>query len=142
MPTREELHTLIDTMSDAAINAAHRLLTNMQTWPPTPPPTVEEMRKRMDDYLTRRQQEMKQRFGTVSGFGGHGNYDPAVRSVSNTRDQWDGDTFIAQTYRRHFGHELMVIERIRVDGQRLIYKHEIEGPGGKREEREITFDLA
>jgi len=34
-----------------------------------------------------------------------------------------------------------VSERIRVDGQRLIYKHEITGPGEKRDEREIVFDL-
>ena len=74
MPTREELHKLIDTMPEGAIEAAHRMLSNLQV-------------------------------------------------------------------RRHLGHELTVSERIRVDGQRLIYKHEITGPGEKRDEREIVFDL-
>jgi hypothetical protein len=36
---------------------------------------------------------------------------------------------------------MMVSERLRVDGKRLIYKHEITGPGDKRDEREITFEL-
>ena len=54
---------------------------------------------------------------------------------------WEKDTYIQETHRRHLGHELTVSERIRVDGQRLIYKHEITGPGEKRDEREIVFDL-
>jgi hypothetical protein len=36
----------------------------------------------------------------------------------------------------------MVIERIRVDGQRLIYDHEITGPGEKHDQREIVFKLS
>ena len=55
--------------------------------------------------------------------------------------QWEGDTLVVQTYRQHQGHELMVIERIRVDGQHLIYKHEVTGPGDKRDEREIVFEI-
>jgi hypothetical protein len=35
----------------------------------------------------------------------------------------------------------MVIERTRVDGNRLIYKHEVQGPGDKHDEREVVFDL-
>jgi hypothetical protein len=43
---------------------------------------------------------------------------------------------------RYKGTELSVIERIRIDGQRLIYKHEVTGPGEKGNEREeIVFDL-
>jgi hypothetical protein len=54
---------------------------------------------------------------------------------------WEGDTLIVQTYRQHQGHELMVIEHIRVEGSHLIYKHELQGPGDKRDEREVVFDL-
>ena len=56
--------------------------------------------------------------------------------------QWEGDSFVTQTYRQHQGHELLVIERIRVDGAHLIYKHEVSGPGEKRDEREVVFDLS
>ena len=56
-------------------------------------------------------------------------------------NHWDGDTFVVQTYRQYSGHEMMVMERIRIDGERLIYRHEITGPGDKHDEREITFDV-
>jgi hypothetical protein len=36
----------------------------------------------------------------------------------------------------------MIIERIRVDGQRLIYDHEIAGPGEKHDQSEIVFELS
>lgn len=56
--------------------------------------------------------------------------------------QWEGDTFAVQTYRQYLGHELLITERIRLDGQHLIYKHSATGPGEKHDEREIVFELA
>jgi hypothetical protein len=143
MPTREELHKLIDSMPEGAIEAAHRALTNMQVWPPAPPPTVEEMRQQMRKRMDERRLEMMQRQkpGTIAGFGGTSNYDPTKGAGASSFNYWDGDTYIQETYRRHLGHEFTVIERIRIDGQRLIYKHQITGPGEKRDEREIIFDL-
>jgi len=37
---------------------------------------------------------------------------------------------------------LTIVERLRVEGERVIYKHEVTGPGGKRDEREIAFDIS
>ena len=48
VPTREELHALVDALPEGAIEAAHRILSGMQVWPPPPPPDAEEMRKRME----------------------------------------------------------------------------------------------
>jgi|SRR5438093_1204133 len=143
MPTREELHKLIDTMPEGAIEAAHRMLSNLQVWPPAPPPGVEEMRKDMRKRMEERRLEVMQRQkpGTVGGFGGTSHYDPAKGAGASSFQYWEKDTYIQETHRRHLGHELTVSERIRVDGQRLIYKHEITGPGEKRDEREIVFDL-
>ena len=45
VPTREELHALVDRLLEGAIEAAHRILSGMQVWPP---PVAEEMRKRME----------------------------------------------------------------------------------------------
>jgi hypothetical protein len=94
--------------------------------------------------MEERQLEVKQRQrpGTFSGFGGSSGYDPTKGAGASSFNYWDGDTYIQETYRHHKGHKLTVIERIRLDGQRLVYKHEVEGPGGKRDEREITFDLS
>ncbi len=115
MPTREELHKLIETLPEGAIEAVHRMLTQAQVWPP-PPPTGQIVATQMRA--------------------------PDGRPYSSTLQRWDGDTFVSERKHALKGYDVMVIERIRVDGQRLIYKHEVRGPGGKREEREITFDLA
>jgi len=144
MPTRKELHELIDSLPEGAIETAHRVLTNMQVWPPVPPPGVEEMRQQIRKRMEERQPELMQRQkpGTFAGFGGSSNYDPKKGGSASGFSYWDGDTYTQETYRRHQGNELTVIERIRIDGRHLIYMHEIEGPGGKREKTEVTFDLS
>jgi hypothetical protein len=140
MQSREELHKLIDSMPEGAIEAAQRILSQLQVWPPTPPPGVQEMRQRMKE---RRLEVMQhQKPGTIAGFGGVGNYDPAPKTGYSSFSHWDGDTYVTEILRRHQGYAFKVIERIRVEDKRLIYKHEITGPGGKRDEREITFELA
>jgi hypothetical protein len=35
-----------------------------------------------------------------------------------------------------------VFERVRIEGPRLIYKHEVAGPGGKQDTREVMFDIS
>ena len=68
-----------------------------------------------------------------------------TRTAAGTKagfSRWDGDTYVVGTHRFMRGHELTVIERIRVERQRLVYKHEITGPGEKHDEREITFEIA
>jgi len=144
MPSREELHNLIDSLPDGALEAAYRILSAFRSGPSSALDLATirqrheemrmEMRKRMEERLPKRP-------GTLGGFGGSGSYNPNTGSGSHRLDYWDGDGFVVQTYRQHLGHEIMVIERIRVDGQRLIYKHEISGPGDKRDEREVTFEL-
>ena len=119
MPTREELHKLIDSLPDGALDAAHRTLSTFLTGPSSALDMATmrqrheqmrmEMRKRMEERLPRRP-------GTVSGFGGSGNYNPNTGSGSHSLSFWDSDGFVVQTYRQHQGHEIMVIERIRVDG--------------------------
>jgi hypothetical protein len=128
MPTREELHQLVDTLPEGAMEAAHKILTAAQVWPPPRQPLFFQMR-------TERRTEWRAAPG--AGFGG--NYNP---EGSSSRQYLEGDTIVTETMRRQKGYELRVIERVREDGQRLIYKHEVTGPGEKRDEREIVFDLA
>jgi hypothetical protein len=143
MPTREELHKLIDSVPDGAVEAAFRSLTHLQVWPPIPPPTVEQWREQTRKRREERRLQWSQQLrpGTVAGFGGSSNYNPDTGAGSSSFHYWEEDTFVAETMRRHKGHDLTVIERIRVDGRRLIYKHEVTGPGEKRDEREIVFEV-
>jgi len=115
MQSREELHKLVNSMPEAAIETAHQFLLALQVWPPRPP--VEAGKK-----IT--MTETRTATGSRAGFS-----------------RWDGDTYVVETHRSVRGHELTIVERLRVDGESLIYKHEVTGPGGKHDEREITFDI-
>jgi hypothetical protein len=115
MQSREELHNLVDSMPEAAIETAHRFLSALQVWPPRPP---------IDPGKKIRMTEVRTAAGTRAGFS-----------------RWDGDTYVVETHRSVRGHELTIVERLRVEGEHLIYKHEVTGPGGKRDEREISFEI-
>jgi hypothetical protein len=41
MPTREELHNLIDSIPEGALDVAQRMLSNLQTWPPPSVPSID-----------------------------------------------------------------------------------------------------
>lgn len=140
MPTREELHKLVDAMPEGAMDAAHRMLIHLQVWPPPAPPGPEEMRQRLKERRTQAMQAQKP--GTIAGSGGGGNYDPAKGVGYSSFSHWEDDWYVHEVFRRHHGHALSIVERIRVDGRHLIYKHEVTGPGDKRDEREVVFDLA
>ena len=43
--------------------------------------------------------------------------------------------------RNHKSRELAIVERILVEGDRLIYKHDVRGPGDKHDEREVIFNI-
>jgi hypothetical protein len=59
-----------------------------------------------------------------------------------TFDHEDGETLVVETRRYKDGHELAIVESIRNQDGHLIYKHEITGPQGKRDERDIVFSLS
>ena|SRR5438876_2904941 len=90
-----------------------------------------------------RRLEMRQGLkpGTTAGFGGSRSYDPAKDAGSSSFQYWDGDTFVQETLRNHKSRELAIVERILVEGDRLIYKHDVRGPGDKHDEREVIFNI-
>src|SRR6478735_3592898 len=98
MPTREELHKLIDSMPDGAMEVAHRALANLQVWPPPGLPDMETIRKRHEQHREEARNRMlaQQRPGTLGGFGGGGGYNPRTGSGSYGTNHWEGDTFIVQ----------------------------------------------
>jgi hypothetical protein len=139
MPTRDELHTLIDSMPQGALDAARQMLSNLQTWPPPSLPGMEEMKSRRDEMRKRQAEHLRP--GTLTSFGGGGRFNLPLRTGSSGMSQWEGDTFVAQTYRYHLGHELLITEGVRLDGQQLIYSHSVTGPGDKSDTREVVFEI-
>jgi hypothetical protein len=134
MPTREELHDLIDSLPEEAIQAAYRVLSWVQA------PSSHDMRQLLQTGLLQLKPLMKP--GIAPEFGGSSHYDSDRDSGAFSSTYWDGDTYVQETYHRQHGHPLAVIERIRIQGERLIYKCQVRGPGDKRDEREVVFDLA
>jgi hypothetical protein len=134
MPTREELHNLIDSLPEQAIQAAYRVLSYVQA-----PSISGDMRHLLQTGLLRLRPLTKP--GVAPEFGGSSHYDLDRDSGAFSSTYWDGDVYVQETYHRHHGHPVAVIERIRIHGERLIYKCQVKGPGDKRDEREIVFDL-
>ena len=84
--------------------------------------------------------------GTGGGGGGGGSYQmgPGGRREYGHQgySYWEGDAVVVVTHRFHAGHELVIEERLRmVDGTQLSYSHEITGPDGTTERREVTFSV-
>jgi hypothetical protein len=111
---REELHKLIDSMPEGAMEAVHRVLLAGQVWPPVASPRKTSAT------------EVRTADGRIASFASQ---------------HWEDDTLVARRQHRYGQHQITVVERIRIDGERLIYKYEVQGPGEKRDEREVIFDL-
>jgi hypothetical protein len=116
MPTREELHQLVDTLPEQAIEVVHGMLSRLQTWPPVSPSSKSTI--------------AETRWRAAQG-----------APVLSSREGWEDGTYIRETVRNHWGHEVKVVERIRIEGGRLVYKHEVLGPDGKCDEREVVFNI-
>ena len=141
MATREELHSLVDSLPEAAFETVQHLLTRYQVWPPPLPPRPPELERFREEARGRFLKSVEGKTG-VFGMGGSGDFDPTRGSGSSGTTRWEDDTLVAETMRLHKGHQLLVKERIRLDaGKTLIYVHSVEGPGNKLDQHEIRFDI-
>ena len=140
--TREELHRLVDTLPEAALEPAEKALQHFQLWPRQPPPDVERMQREHQERMRRSMQP-----GTSSTGGGGGSYSVGSGGrIQNGRfgfTRWEEKTAVVETHNFHEGHEITVTERMRMDddGKKLIYATEIVGPNGKTYQQEITFEV-
>ena len=140
--SREELHRLVDTLPEAALEPAEKALQHFQIWPRQPPPEVERMQQEHQERMWR-----SMRPGTTGGAGGGGSYSTGsggrVQSGHFSFSRWEDKTSVIETHHFHEGHEITVIERLRMDddGRMLVYANEIVGPKGKTQGHEITFEV-
>src|SRR5262245_43801044 len=116
MPSREELHTLVNALPEGAIEAAYRAMSLFQVWPPQFPPEIEELRHK---YEKRVKEVQEAHVGAIGGVGiGSGSMewpqDQTARSGHWSFDYLDGDTLVVETHRYKDGHELAIVERIRI----------------------------
>jgi hypothetical protein len=147
MTTREELHSLVNSLPEEALEAAYGALSHFRVWPPKLPPQVEELRQAYEKRFKEIQDTHAGEIGGVAIGGGSMEWPlaqsaPPLKSGYWSFDHEDGDTLVVETHRYKDGHELAIVERISIQDQRLVYGHEITGPQGKREQREIIFDIS
>ncbi|MGH9727317.1 MAG: hypothetical protein ACRD4V_01845 [Candidatus Acidiferrales bacterium] len=144
MASRNELHSLVESLPDAALESASAALVNMQIWPPPVPP---EFRKLQDEFRDRPfgarhpAERGTIRGGTAGGsykLGGGGKMESGYFSSHRSED----GTFVIETHRFYKGYELTIVERLtlRDGGDELIYSSDITGPHNASN-REIIFKL-
>jgi hypothetical protein len=145
MPNRESLHELIDTLPEAALESAERVLQNYQVWPPKLPIDVEKMRKRVDELFSRRGEELAAHtgagFASVRTGGGSFKADgDGMASMSTS----EGETLVTLEIHIFRGYRLEIEERLRLseDKKLLVYTQQIKGPEGKKGSYEIDFEVA
>jgi hypothetical protein len=145
MPNRESLYELIDTLPEAALESAERVLQNYQIWPPKPPIDVEKMRKRVDELFSRRGEELAARtgagFATARTCGGSFKADGDGMASMITSE---GETLVTLEIHIFRGYRLEIEERLRLseDKKLLVYTQQIKGPEGKKGRYEIEFEVA
>src|SRR5262245_21281917 len=141
MPTRDDLHKLVDTLPEAAFDTAQQMLTRFQVWPPPRPPVRPEFQRFHEESRERQLERIEGKRGFFSMTGGS-HFDPNRGSGNASSTFWEDDALVTETLCLHKGHQLRIKERIRIDADKtLIYLHSVEGPGNKVDQHEIRFDL-
>jgi hypothetical protein len=142
MASREELHKLVDSLPDAALDSARSALVSIQVWPPLMPPEFKKLRDEFRERATGARHSSEPR--TIRGGTAGGCYKQDATGKmdygyfsSNRRE--DG-TFVIETRRFYKGYELTIVERLTLkDGGELIYSSDITGPHNAVSSREIVF---
>jgi hypothetical protein len=150
MPDRDSLHKLVDSLPEAAVGVAEKLLKTSQTWHHVPPVDVPAMRRRVREMLTRgpgnvEGKRLNELLDTRGSSGGFGRPASSFRSGMDREASWfvvEGETLVTFRICRRHGHELEIEERFRVceKGGTLHYSQHVKGPNGKTDTYEIAFE--
>ena len=139
--SRQELHRLVDTLSEAALEPAEKSLRYFQKWPPIAPPEIERIGQERKERMLRSMPP-----GTSGKGMGGASYTVGCGGrvqgrLSFSHSEKGGP--VVETHHFHQGHEITITERLRMDddGRMLVYANEIVGPKGKTQSHEITFEV-
>jgi hypothetical protein len=147
MSNRDSLHSLVDSLPEAAFGSIERVLRTHQTWPPLPPQPqadVEEMWKRVKERFEKSAREYAAATGrgVVGGFfrGGHfrpGGGGDGAASMTGC----EGETLVKVELRFFRSHKLELEERLRLSADKrfLLYSQKITGPTGVEDFYEKEF---
>jgi hypothetical protein len=143
--SREELHRLVDSLPEDAMEPARQGLEHLQIWPPPIHPELEQMRLEYRERILKAKQRNASG-GSYLGGGGEGGYSNAsggrMQNGHLSFSHVEENSTVVESLRSYHGYEIAITERLRMsdDGKSLHYTNEIAGPGGKTQRQEITFD--
>jgi hypothetical protein len=148
MATREELHQLVESLPDGAVEAAHQTLTRLQIWPPPPPPGRNEAIERFRQNQQRMQERIQQRMKPGECFvgGGGGSFSSGPGGKRRGRHGFgyrDGGDTVHETNIVHDDCEFTLIERIRRDqaAKTVLFAIEVTGPDATTARHEHRYPL-
>jgi hypothetical protein len=130
MPSKDDLHKLVDSLPDGAIENVHRMLEHFQTWPPQPPPGFPVGR------------------GGFAGSGGGGGMwrrtpDGKLANGRFHRAHFTPDGTVHDTLHVFDGRQLEIQERLRRSSDQPVITYSIRALLGKQElKEEFTFSVA
>jgi len=138
---RSDLHRLIDTLPEGSLEHAQRILDHLHVAPPLMPPEMERMREIGRENFEKMKRSMKP--GTMGGAGGGGIFNPTTGYGHSGHTRWEDQTAIHERHHFFKGHEIVVIERLRLtdDGKAIHYSVEAKGPKGDDMQNEKDFPL-
>lgn len=144
MQNRESLHELIDTLPEAALEAARRVLQNYQNWPPKPRIGFEKMHQHVDELLRKSRESSGVNPGTgyITSRMGGGSFNPEGDGMASMLTS-DGPDLVNFEIRIFHGQRLELEERLHPseDKKSLFYTQQIKGPRGKEGRYEIEFEV-
>src|SRR5512140_279484 len=134
--SREDLHALVDSVPEPALPAAKHVLENLQVWP-AQPPVPERIARIQEEARRRATPGLPRGPGLGGGFGGNWQVgaEGEVKEGRYSSSRVEDGAVVVETHHFHRGHEITVIERLRLseDGKTLSFSQIITGP--KQEQR-------
>ena len=129
MTDREDLHALVDSLPEGALESAQTYLQAIQIWPPKEPeypPEVEQHRKELE---AKRDKFLK---GPASGTWAIGK-NKSHASYGTNEHNWETNEYTIRTFRVHYDFPMEITERMRLkdDDQTLEYDFHISGLGNE-----------
>ncbi|HYG98425.1 MAG TPA: hypothetical protein VD837_04785 [Terriglobales bacterium] len=127
MVERQQLHALIESLPEGALEAAQTYLTAIQTWPPKPPEYPPDVVQRRKELEAKRDRFLKY---PASGTWVIDKNNKSHASFGTSEHNWDTGDYTVKTFRVHYDFPVEITERFCMkDEQTLEYDFHVSGLG-------------
>lgn len=140
MDDRKQLHALVDSLPEGALDSVEKYLQAIQTWPPNAPeypPQVARHRKELEQKRNELEQKrdkfLKGRSGIGTGVWAIDRNNKSHASCGNTEHNSETGELTVRTFRVHYDFPMEITERFRTkdDDKTLEYQFHISGLGNE-----------